>query len=190
MGGSIQRSDTTATMLAAIQATTSHTIARSSRPANDLFCATRSLSGYSPYARHDDRLDRDIVETAPPAGLDRGDVVDHVYAFGGGGKYRVAEVAARVIEKFVVLQIDEKLRGGTVDVVGARHGERAAFVLETVVRLVLDGRLRALLRHVLGKAAALDHEAGNDPMEDRAVEEFVLDVAQKVGGRQGRIFLE
>jgi len=81
-GGLIQRSDAAAMMLAAIQATTSHTIARSSRPANDLFCATPRLSGYSPYALHDDRVDRDIVETAPPAGLDRGDLVDHVHAFG------------------------------------------------------------------------------------------------------------
>src|SRR6266852_1056102 len=131
-GGSIQRSDTTATTLAAIQATTSHTIARSSRPANDLFCATRALSGYSPYALHDDRVDRDIVETAPPAGLDCGDLVDHVHAFGDARKNGVTEVPTGVIEKVVVLQVDEKLRGRAIDVVGARHGERAAFVLEAV----------------------------------------------------------
>src|SRR5579863_1179064 len=147
-GGLIQRSDTTATILAAIPATISNTIAPSSRPANDLFCATRSLSGYSPYALHDDCVDRDIVETALPAGLDRRDLVDHVHAFGDARKNGVAEVPARVIEKVVVFQIDEKLRGCAVDVVGARHGERAACVLEAVVRLVLDGWLRALLRHV------------------------------------------
>src|SRR5229473_2820304 len=182
-GGLIQRSEAAAMMLAAIQATTSHTIARSSRPANDLFCATPRLGGYSPYALHDDRVDRDIVETAPPAGLDRGDLVDHVHAIGDARKNGVAEVPARVIEELVVFQIDEKLRGRAIDVVGARHGERAAFVLEAVVRLVLDRRLRALLRHVLGEAAALDDEAGNDPMEDRAVEKSVVDVAQEIGDR-------
>src|SRR3984957_2577901 len=189
-GGLIQRSDPTARTLAATPTTTNHTIARISRPTNDLFCATRALSGCSAHALYDDPVDRNIVEAAPPAGLDRGDLVDHVHAVGNAGEHGVAEVAARVIEKIVVLQIDEKLRGRAVDVVGTRHGERVAFVLEAVVRLVLDGRLRALLRHVFGETAALDDEAGNDPMEDRAVEEFVLDVVQKVGDRQRRVFLE
>src|SRR4030081_3922673 len=183
-GGLIQRTDATAMTLAAIQSTTSQTIARSSRPANDrFFCATRALNGYSPYALHDDRVDRNVVEAAPAAGLDRGDLVDHVHAFGDACKYCIAEVSARMIEKVVVLQIDEKLRGCAIDVVGARHGERAAFVLEAVVRLVLHRRLGALLGHVLGEASALDDEAGNDPVEDRAVEEFLVDVAQKVGDR-------
>src|ERR1700675_3872835 len=143
IGGLIHRSDATAMTLAAIQITTSHTIARSSRPANDLFCATRASGGYSAHALHDDRVGRNIVETAPPAGLDRGDLVDHVHAFGDARKNGVAEVAARMIQKFVVFQIDEKLRGCAVDVVGARHRERAAFILEAVVRLVLDGSLGA-----------------------------------------------
>src|ERR1700730_2383595 len=186
-GGLTQRSDATAMTLAAIQITTSQRIVRSSRPANDLFCATRPLSGYSAYALHDDRVDRNVVEAAPAAGLDRGYLVDHVHAFGNTGKHRIAEVPARMIEKVVVLQIDEKLRGRAVDVVGARHGERAAFVLEPVVRLVLDRRLRALLGHVLGEGSALYDEAGNDPVEDRAVEEFLVDVAQKVGDRQWRL---
>src|SRR5882672_1393847 len=181
--GLIQRSDATARTLAAILIATSHTTARISRPTNDLFCATRALSGYSAHALHDDRVDRNVVETAPPAGLDRGDLVDHVHAVGDARKNGVTEVAARVIEKVVVLQVDEKLRGRAVDVVGARHGERAASILETVIRLVLHGWLRALLRHVLGEAAALDDEAGNDPMEDRTVEEPIVDVAQEIGDR-------
>src|ERR1700730_11522674 len=102
-GGLIQRSDATARTLAAIQPTTSHTTARSSRPANDLFCATLVLSGYSPHAFHDDRVDRNIVETAPPPGLDRGDLVDHVHAFGDAGKNGVAEIPTRMVEKVVVL---------------------------------------------------------------------------------------
>src|ERR1700682_496234 len=105
-GGLIQRSDATARALTARQITTSHTIARSSRPANDLFFATRVLSGHSPNALHDDRVDRNIVETAPPAGLNRGDLVDHVHAFGDPRKNGVGEIAARVIEKFVVFQIE------------------------------------------------------------------------------------
>src|ERR1700722_15112113 len=189
-GGLIQRSDPTARTLAATPTTTNHTIARISRPTNDLFCATRALSGCSAHALHDDRVDRNIVEAAPPAGLDRGDLVDHVHAVGNAGEHGVAEVAARGIEKIVVLQIDEKLRGRAVDVVGARHGERAAFVLEAVVRLVLDGRLRALLRHVFGEASALDDEAGHDAVKDGAVEEAIVDIAQEIGNGQRGILLE
>jgi len=90
--GLIQRSDATARTLAATPTTTSHTIARISRPTNDLFCATRALSGYSAHALHDDRVDRNIVEAAPPAGLDRGDLVDHVHAFGDAREHGVAEL--------------------------------------------------------------------------------------------------
>src|SRR3984957_16639543 len=175
--GLIQRRQTAASTLPRMKIAISHRTARASRPKNDLFGATPASGGYAPHALHDDRLDRNIVETAPPAGLDRRDLVDHVHAFGHPRENGVAEVAARVIEKVVVFQIDEELRGGAVDVVGARHGERAALVLQAVVRLVLDGRLRALLRHVIGEAAALDDESGNDPVEDRAVEESVVDIA-------------
>src|SRR5258708_11841713 len=109
-GALIQRSDAAATTLAAIQATIVHTTARSSRPANDLFCATRALTGYSPYALHDDRVDRDIVETATPAGLDRRDLVDNVHAFGNARKNGVADVPARRTEQLLVFPIDEEPR--------------------------------------------------------------------------------
>src|SRR5271156_6322127 len=188
--GLIQRRDTTARMLPTTQIAISHRIDRASRPKNDLFGATRVSGGYSPYALHDHGLDRDIVEAALAAGLDRRNLVDDVHALGYPRENGVAEVAARVIEEVVVLQVDEELRGRAVDVVGARHRERAAFILQAVVRLVLDGRLRALLRHVFGEAAALDDEARNDPVEDRPVEEFVLDIAQKIGYRQGSLFVE
>ena len=128
-------------------------------------------------------FDRHIIEAALAPGFDRGDLVDHVHAFGDAREHRVAEIAARVIEKIVVLQVDEELRGGAVDVVGARHGQRAALVLQAVVRLVLDGRLGFLLRHVLGEAAALDDEARNDAVKNRAVEESIVDVAQEIGDR-------
>src|ERR1700734_4419843 len=176
-GGLIQRNRSTERILAATHSTTSPTIARSSRLKNDLCCATQALSGHSPNALHDDRLDRDIVETAPPAGLHRGNLVDDIHAFGHARENGVAEIASRVIEKIVVLQIHEELRGCAVYVIGARHGERAALVLEAVVRLVLDRRLRLLLGHVFGEAATLDDEAGNDAVEDCLVEEFVVDVA-------------
>ncbi len=141
-------------------------------------------------ALHDDRLDRHVVEPAPPPGLDRGNLVDDVHALGDASEHGVAEIAARVIEKIVVLQIDEELGGRAVDVVGARHGQGAALVLQAIVRLVLDGRLGLLLGHVLGKASALNDEARHDAMKDGAVEELILDVAHEVRDRQRRLLLE
>src|ERR1700734_234591 len=100
-GGSTHRNNSTARMLAAMQIPTSHAIARNNRPTSDPLRATRALSGDSPHALHDDGIDRDIVEAALAAGLDRGDFVDHIHAVGHACEYGVAEVAARVIEKVV-----------------------------------------------------------------------------------------
>ena len=86
-----------------------------------------------------------------------------------------------MIERAVVLQIDEELGGCAVDVIGARHGQGTALVLDAIVGLVLDRRVSTLLRHVFGETAALDDEAGNDPVKDRVVEESVVDVLQKIG---------
>src|ERR1700722_15602610 len=189
-GGLIQRRLSTASTLPAMQSTTSHTTTRSSRVKIDRLRATQASGRNSLDALHDDRIHRDIVEAAPAAGLDRRNLVDDVHAVGDAREYGVAEVAARVIEEVVVLQIDEELRGRAVDVVGARHGERAALVLDAVVRLVLDGRLRALLRHVFSEASALDDEAGHDAVKDGAVEEAIVDIAQEIGNGQRGILLE
>ena len=45
----------------------------------------------------------------------------------------------------VVLEVDEELGSGTVDVRRARHGQRASGVLDAVVGFILDGRLGRLL---------------------------------------------
>ena len=54
----------------------------------------------------------------------------------------------------------------------------------------LMGGMVLLLRHVLGEAAALDDEAGNDAMKDGAVEEAFVDVLQEIGDRDRRLLLE
>ena len=48
----------------------------------------------------------------------------------------------------------------------------------------------ALLRHVLGEAAALNHEAGNDAVKSGAVEKALVDVLQEVRDRDRRLLLE
>ena len=89
----------------------------------------------------------------------------------------------------VVLHVDEELGGGRVGVRGARHGDGAAFVLQAVLRLVLDRFAGGGLHHVGHEAAALDHEAGDDPVEDQAVVEAVLHVLPEVGAGDGSLLL-
>jgi hypothetical protein len=60
-------------------------------------------------------------------------------------------------------------------------------VLQAVLRLVLDRRARRLLLHARLEAAALDHEAVDDAVEDRAVVEAVLDVLEEVGSGLRRL---
>jgi hypothetical protein len=95
-----------------------------------------------------------------------------------------------VIEKIVVLQVDEELRGCAVDVIGARHRQRAALVLQAIVGLVFDRRLGFLLSHVLREAAALDDEPRNDAVKNGAIEKSIIDVAGKVGHGFGGFLLE
>ena len=124
------------------------------------------------------------------AGLDRGDLVDHVHPFGDARKNRIAEVASLMVKKVIVLQVYEKLRRGAVDVVRPRHRQATARVLQAVVRLILDRRPVLLLAHVLGKAAALDHEARDDAVKDRAIEEFVADVLKEIFHGHGCFLLK
>src|SRR3972149_2605120 len=67
-----------------------------------------------------------------------------------------------------------------MNVIRARHRERAAFILQAIVRFVLDRRASGLLLHVLRKAATLDHEAGNHTMKNQPIKESVIDIAQEV----------
>ena len=133
---------------------------------------------------------RYIIEAALAAGLNRRDLIDDVHALGHLGEHRVAEIAARVVEKIIVLQIHKKLRRGAVDVVGARHRQGAALVLQAVIGLVLDRRLGLLLRHVFREPAALDDKARHDAVKNGAIEESVVDVAREIGDRFGRFLLE
>ena len=90
-------------------------------------------------------------------------------------------VRGPVIEKSVVGDIDEELRGGGMRVGGARHGNGVALVLEPVLRFVFDRGLSRLLLEVWRKSAALDHESVDDAMEHRVVEMPSADIFEKVG---------
>src|ERR1700690_3995037 len=61
------------------------------------------------HALHDDGLARHVVEAAAPAGCDRRNLVDHVRAFGYPCEHRITVITGLVIQKIVVLQVDEEL---------------------------------------------------------------------------------
>ncbi len=96
-----------------------------------------------------------------------------------------------MIEKTIVLVVDEELGGSRVGIHGTSHGEGAAFVFQPVVRLVLDWSTGGLFPHIFIEPAALDHEALDDPMEDGPVVETRVHVGQEVRyGRRGLVGIE
>ena len=99
-----------------------------------------------------------------------------------------------MVEKVVVVDVDEKLRTGRVWVVGASHGDRAAGVFEAVFAFVVDGFASGLFDDcavLRFKAAALDHEAVDDAVKDRAVVMFLFHIIDEVGDSDwGFFFVE
>src|SRR5258706_9899419 len=124
------------------------------------------------------------------AGGDRGDLIDDLQTGDHAAKDRVAMVARAVIEKLVVLEIHEELRGGAVRGIGARHGQRAALIQQAIAGFVPDRWARGLLRKISRQAAALDHEAGHNAVKDGAVEKALLDVLAEIRDGQRRVLVE
>src|SRR4030095_10692070 len=111
------------------------------------------------------------------------DAIDHVHAFHDLAEYTIAVPFLgwkAVVEHGVVDDIDEELRGCRMWIRRARHGQRSDRILQAVVRFITDWSLRRLLFELRGESSALDHEAGNYPMEDGAVIKAVLGIAQEI----------
>ncbi len=96
-------------------------------------------------------------------------------------------VAVLMIERRVVGEVDEELRRAPADRIdGARHGDRAAQIAETVVGSpsgIGSCTPRASCTSAV-PAARLDHEACNDAVNDGAVIVTLLRIAQEVGDSQ------
>src|SRR6202050_3540307 len=192
-----QRSDST---VSAASISTASTIDSSTRPSRqDRRCPARAsrlgravpieLGGAFEAPRRGDQhiLHRCIAMTLALSGGNRGNAFDHIHALRDATKYCVAVPARSLIEEIVVGQIDEELRGGAVDFIGARHRQRAALIAHSVGGLVAHRRMGFLLCEIAGQSAALDHESRDDAMEDRAVEEAFIDVTEKILHRLRRI---
>src|SRR6266853_2330227 len=137
----------------------------------------------------DDHVLYGHVGVAPAlAGLDLFDRVDDVLALDDLAEHAVAPtlgVRRRVIEKIVVLDADENLARGRMRFGGPRHGDRIAFVLETVVGFVLDGISGRLLAHSRFESAALNHETIDDAVKHGVGVEARLHVIEKILHRLG-----
>ena len=87
------------------------------------------------------------------------------------------------VQPRVVDDVDEELASPGVRA-RVRHGDRSSRVPVVRGELVLDRVAGAAVSGALG-VAALDHEARDDAVEDRAVVEVRLDELAEVRGRNG-----
>ena len=106
--------------------------------------------------------------TVVAAGLGLGDGIDHIHA-----GQNLAEAGVLHIQVLGIGVHDEELGAGGVGGGGTGHAEDAALVLQVVLdaveeELTLDAVAGAAHAGTLG-AAALDHKAGDDAVEDQAV---------------------
>src|SRR5262249_25581707 len=130
--------------------------------------------------------DRHVLVMAAAAGADALDLVHGVHSF----DHLAEDAVFRLVERAGVIDdVDVELGGGAVEVVGAGPGDAAAAVGQPVARLVLDGGGGFLM--LLGglEASVLDHEVGDDAVEDGVVVEPVIDVGEEVGHRDGGLVL-
>ena len=70
----------------------------------------------------------------------------------------------------------------------ARHGDGALFVLQAIGRFIANVVMRWLLLHVGCEAAALDHEVGDDAVENGGGVVAFIRIALEVGAGLGSGF--
>lgn len=113
-------------------------------------------------------------------GLHLRDLIRDIHTFHNFTEDRVPKVALAVIEERIVCNIDKELAGRAVFICCTRHGNRAAGITQSVISFILDWRVRFLLLHLLGKTAALHHEARDHAVERGVVIETAVDIIDKV----------
>ena len=137
-------------------------------------------------------VDQDLgarLQVGLAVGIDRHDIdrIEHRQARDDAAEHRIAAPRRRVVQRGVVGDVDEPLRGGAVRVAAARHRDRAAQVRQAVVVLELDRRAGGLLDHAAREAAALDDEVLIDAMHDGVGVEVRAHVVQEVRHGDRRI---
>ena len=123
-----------------------------------------------------------------PVGAHSGDLVHDIHA-----GHDLAKGGILAVQVGCVLVHDEELAAGTVGVHAAGHADDAADVLDGVVdavggKLALDVPAGAA-GAVAQRAAALDHEVGDDAVEGQAVVEALTDQLLEILTGDGGSFL-
>ena len=126
------------------------------------------------------------LRTVIAVGLDGGDGVHHVHA----GSH-LAEGGVLAVQVLGVGVHDEELAARGVGGGGTRHAENAPLVLQVVLdaveeELALDAVAGAAHAGAFG-TAALNHEAGNDSVENQTVIKMVIAQIDEVADALGRL---
>ena len=123
-----------------------------------------------------------VQRTVGAVGLGGGDAIHDIHALDD-----LTEGGVLAVQMGGGLVHQEELAAGGVGVHGTGHGQNAAVVLELVLEavggeLAGDGVAGATHAGAVG-AAALDHEAGNDAMEDQTVIIALVDQGDEAADR-------
>ena len=94
-----------------------------------------------------------------------------------------------MIEKVIVYDIDEKLSRSRVRITRTSHGDGVLVVTKTVIGFIFDRFAGLFLLHPGLKAAALNHETGNNTVKDRVVVEAIADVLFEIFARCRSMFV-
>jgi hypothetical protein len=105
-------------------------------------------------------------------------------------RYRIAGRDLDRVQKCVVLDIDEKLRGCRLWVIGSCHGQRTHHVAWSAFGQRFPSFMRYrcpgwLLHKLAVKTAALHHEVGDHAVKNSTVVMLVFDILQKIFHRLG-----
>ena len=111
--------------------------------------------------------------TVIPVGLNAGNGIHHIHAGSD-----LAEGGVLAVQMLGIGVHDEELAASGIGGGGTGHAEHASLVLQVVLdaveeKLALDAIAGAAHPSTFG-AAALNHEAGDDPVEDQAVIVIVI----------------
>src|SRR5262249_54613410 len=145
-------------------------------------------------ALDNDVFERNVLKHGAPPGLHLLDLVHHIAALDDTPEHTVSPAirgGGGVVQKLVVGDVDEELRGRRVRVGGARHRYGVGSVLKPVVGFVLYRRARRLLTHAAIEAPALNHESVYDAVKQRIAEVPVLHVLKEIrNGGGGALAVE
>lgn len=142
-------------------------------------CAATLLHRLKPDRLDENGLRRDVSGSC----LDVLDLVNDIHSVGDFPKDGVsifARAGPFVIQEGVVLDVDEKLSGRTVNLSGPGHRQRTAPVLQPIVGFVLNGTPSWLSHHVGCETSSLDHEVGDNAMKDRVIVKTLVDIGKDV----------